>query len=223
MLQYNNSNPENNNEGFNMDDDFINTVSELPDKSLEKRSLTQEIFEWLEVSTSAVIVVVILFTLVFRVATIQGDSMKNTLIENDKVVITNLAYTPKQGDIVVISRNVENSITGQAESDEPIIKRVIAVGGQTVDIDFDRGIVYVDGVALEEDYISTSTTKSHEVEFPVYIPKGYIFVLGDNRLESLDSRSTQIGEEGLIDSRYVLGHAILRIFPFDKIGRLDNK
>ena len=154
--------------------------------------------------------------------------MLNTLIgENritgkvgDKVIITNLGYEPKNGDIVVVSRNAENTVESQQNSDEPIIKRVIAVGGQTVDIDFEKGIVYVDGKALKEDYISSKTVNKYDVQFPVYVPEGYIFVLGDNRAASLDSRNSLIGENGLIDTRYVLGHAIFRIFPFDRIGGL---
>ena len=90
-----------------------------------------------------------------------------------------------------------------------------------MDIDFERGVVSVDGVELEEDYVKTPTTTKYEVEFPLYVPEGYIFVLGDNRNDSLDSRSTRIGEGGLVDTRYVLGHAVLRIFPFDSIGWLD--
>lgn len=203
----------------------------LPDEKPEpqKRTLAQEILEWLDVLVTAIVAVVIIFTLFFRVATISGNSMLNTLIgENpytntvgDKVIITNLAYTPKYGDIVVISRNIKNTVEGQLNGEEPIIKRVIAVGGQTVDIDFSSGTVYVDGKALEESYISSPTVDASDVEFPVYVPEGYIFVLGDNRGDSLDSRSSRIGENGLVDTRYVLGHAIFRIFPFNRIGRLN--
>lgn len=215
------SSPENDGKGFSVD----TAAAQEPEISLEpqkKSGIAGELFEWLDVLATAIIAVVIIFSLIFRVATIDGESMENTLFTGDKVIISNLAYTPKQGDIVVISRNIENTVEDVKTGQVPIIKRVIAVGGQTVDIDFERGVVYVDGVELEEDYTKTPTNTKDGVEFPLYVPEGYIFVLGDNRNESLDSRFTQIGEGGLIDTRYVLGHAILRIFPFDSIGRLDK-
>lgn len=214
------------------EDDFsAEAVALEPQKDKpKKQTITQEILEWLDVLVTAIIAVVVIFSLIFRVATIDGNSMLNTLYGGDefgrnadKVIITNLAYEPKQGDIVVVSRNIENTIEGQVMGDEPIIKRVIAVGGQTVNIDFEKGIVYVDGQALDEPYISTPTTDRSDVQFPVYVPEGCIFVLGDNRGDSLDSRSSRIGNNGLIDTRYVLGHAIFRVFPFDRMGRLDKK
>lgn len=217
-------------EGFVINTDFVNSIEEeSPAADPKNRKAAHEILEWLEILVTAIIAVVVIFSLIFRVATIDGDSMKNTLFGGnkltgavaDKVIITNLMYEPKQGDIVVVSRNIENSVEGQTRSNSPIIKRVIAVGGQTVNIDFTEGIVYVDGKALKEDYTSTPTTNRADVEFPLYVPEGYIFVLGDNRAESLDSRYSQIGENGLIDTRYVLGHAVFRIYPFDRIGGLD--
>lgn len=206
--------------GFQINTDFAESLptEEIPQR---KNTLGQEILEWLDVLCVALISVIIIFSLIFRVATIDGDSMLNTLVENDKVIITNLGYEPKQGDIVVISRNKENSVESQKTSEEPIIKRVIAVGGQTVDIDFQTGTVYIDGAPLKEDYLGSPTHSKYDVEFPLYIPEGCIFVLGDNRMESLDSRSSRIGDGGIIDKRYVLGHAIFRFFPFNKIGALD--
>ena len=193
----------------------------------KKPNLRKDLFDWLDVIVSAVIAVIIIFCFLFRVVTIQGESMENTLYSGEKVVITNLFYEAKQGDIVVISRNTHNSandITGQG----PIIKRVIATEGQYVDIDFKKGKVYVgydlaNMVELEELYTKTLTTRKADVEFPVYVDKGCVFVLGDNRNDSMDSRYSTIGNNGLIDTRYILGHAVFRIFPLDRMGGLGSK
>lgn len=185
-----------------------------------KNNATKEAFEWIEVIVSALLVVVIVFTFVFRVATIVGDSMQNTFFEGQKVIITNWFYTPKAGDVVVVSRNAENN--GEATNENgPIIKRVIAVEGQQVDIDFMNGIVYVDGVALDEPYTKTPTNLKGDVEFPVIVPEGHVFCLGDNRNESLDSRFSRIGDGGMIDKRYILGKVTLRILPFKDFGKVD--
>jgi signal peptidase I len=186
-------------------------------KQKEPVSITKEAFEWLEVVVSAMLAVVIIFTFVFRVATIVGDSMKDTFYENEKIIITDWFYTPKVGDVVVVSRNVSNDYHTD-ESEGPIIKRIIATEGQTVDIDFNKGIVYVDGVALDEPYTRTPTNLHYDIQFPVRVPDNHVFCLGDNRNESLDSRSSRIGNNGMIDERYILGKAVFRVFPFDRFG-----
>ena len=190
------------------------------DKKSFKNSFIFNVFEWLDVVVASVVVVVILFTFVFRLVAIDGDSMNNTLFDGERVIITNMFYTPKRGDVVVISRNTENSsVTGTYE--EPIIKRVIATEGDTVDIDFDKGIVYVNNEALKEDYIKEPTYRKADVKFPLVVKENCVFVLGDNHNDSKDSRTSEIGDNGQVDIKYILGHAVLRIFPLNKFGGID--
>ena len=198
-------------------------MNNLKEKILRHR---KDIFDWLDIVVSAVIAVIVIFCFLFRVVTIQGESMENTLYNNERVIITNMFYEAKQGDIVVISRNTHNSATEVTQG--PIIKRVIATEGQYVDIDFVKGKVYVgydlaNMVELDEPYTKTLTTRKADVDFPVYVDEGCVFVLGDNRNESMDSRYSSIGDNGLIDTRYILGHAIFRIFPLDRMGGLKVK
>lgn len=174
----------------------------------EKNIRLKELVEWLESIAVAVICVIVLFSFVFRIVTISGPSMQNTLFNGDKIVISDMFYTPKCGDVVVISRNY-NNLTSSKTASDPIIKRVIATEGMTVDIDFENGLVYVDGVLLREDYIKNVTTTKWDVDFPLTVGENQIFVLGDNRMESMDSRDSRIG---LIDERYVLGKALFRIY-----------
>jgi signal peptidase I len=187
--------------------------------------VSRDLFDWIDTISIALVAVIIIFTFFFRIATIVGPSMQNTLYSGERVIISNLFYKPKYGDIVVISRNTDNSVGENALGSEPIIKRVIATGGQYVDIDFQTGKVYVgpdlgNMTELVEPYTKTPTNRKWEVDFPVYVEEGYVFVLGDNRNDSLDSRSIYIGKDGLVDTRYILGKAIYRIWPFDTIGGL---
>lgn len=183
-------------------------------------SIVKAAFEFLDIIVAAIVVVVIIFTFVFRMVAIDGDSMLDTLHDKERIIISDLFYEPKRGDIVVISRNTDNSAnSGQYEV--PIIKRVIATEGETVDIDFEAGIVYVNGTALEENYTLEPTYRKGDVEFPVRVPENCVFVLGDNRNDSLDSRFSTIGDNGMVNEKYILGRAIIRVLPFDKFGRID--
>ncbi len=184
--------------------------------------ILKQVYEWLDTVVVAVLLVVFLFTFVFRVVGIEGNSMNNTLKDKDRVVISNFFYEPKAGDIVVISRNYNNDFEVTARSSSPIIKRVIATAGQTVDIDFDNGIVYVDGAPIDEPYIKEPTYKRGSVTFPVTVPENSVFVMGDNRNDSLDSRFLEIGDHGMVDTRYILGKAIFRMLPITSFGGLYN-
>ena len=170
-----------------------------------------EVYDWIQCIIFALVFCVLLFVFGARMVNVVGHSMVPTLEQNDKVIISNLFYHPKQGDIVVLRK--------QTLMDEPIVKRIIATEGQTVDIDFDDGVVYVDGKALDEPYVNTPTNLSYDMTFPVTVPEGKLFVLGDNRNDSLDSRSTDIG---FINENKVLGKVVFRFYPFDKIEIIKN-
>ncbi len=154
----------------------------------------------------------LIYVLFFRLAVVQGDSMRKTLVDGDRLVLlSNLFYTePKRGDIIVASKQ-------SFEDGNCIVKRVIATEGQTVDIDFLHGIVYVDGVALDEPYTLTPTNTQEGVTFPLTVAPGCVFVMGDNRNISKDSRSIEIG---LIDCRQILGKAIFLLTPGSDEGRM---
>ena len=161
------------------------------------------------------VAILLAFLLLFRVVVVSGGSMNDTLIHGDYLLLlNNVLYTePKQGDIIVAAKT-------SFKNGEPIIKRVIATEGQWVDIDFEEGIVYVNGTALEEPYIKTPTNAFEGVGFPLMVDEGCIFVMGDNRNESKDSRSLEIG---LIDKREILGKAIFLFLPgFDEYSGKMN-
>ena len=152
-----------------------------------------------------IIPLLLVFLLFFRVIVVSGDSMYSTLLDGDYLLLLgNLFYQePEPGDIVVISKK-------SFDNGKPIVKRVIAVEGQTVDIDFENALVYVDGIPLEEPYINSPTTFNEGTVFPLTVAENCIFALGDNRGVSRDSRDPAIGQ---IDRREVLGKAILLMIP----------
>ena len=150
-------------------------------------------------------VVMILFLVFFRIIVVSGPSMKMTLLDGDYLLlINNLFYRePEKGDVVVVSKQ-------EYDNGKPIVKRVIATEGQIVDMDFANGIVYVDGLPLEEDYINTPTNLDEGSVFPQIVEENHVFVMGDNRNNSKDSRSLEIGQ---IDKREILGKVALLMVP----------
>lgn len=182
-------------------------LEEIRDKGISK--LVVDIFEWIETLVLAVACVVLLFTLGARTSQVYGESMLPTLHQKDMLMVSRLLYKPHYGDIVVITKP---NYLG-----ETIIKRVIATEGQEVNIDFEQGVVFVNGIALDEPYINEPTYRSFDISFPLIVPKGQVFVMGDNRNKSLDSRSSEIG---LVDQNYILGKAFVRFLPFESFGGL---
>ena len=156
----------------------------------------------------------LVFLLLFRVIVVSGDSMYSTLLDGDYLLLLgNVFYhEPEYGDIVVISKESFDHGT-------PIVKRVIATEGQTVDIDFENGIVYVDAVALSEPYINNLTTMNEGNHFPLTVEDDYVFVLGDNRGVSRDSRDPVIGQ---VDKREILGKAVFLMIPGTSHGDLPR-
>ena len=174
-------------------------------KKEEKPGWKQTVVLYMHDLLYMLVVVMVLFLLVFRVIVVSGSSMYSTLIDGDYLLlVSNLFYQePKYGDIIVASKE-------SFDDGKPIIKRVIATEGQTVDIDFQQGIVYVDGVALQEDYTYTPTNMEEGMEFPLTVEENCVFAMGDNRNRSHDSRSRDIGQ---IDKREILGKAIYLFLP----------
>jgi signal peptidase I len=169
-------------------------------KKVKQTNEKLNIFEIFEAIIAAFFVITLVFTFIFRVFSVDGPSMKPTLQDGDKVVVSTMGYKAQKGDVVVLS-----STEGLKK---PIIKRVVAVAGDTVDINFTTGVVTVNGI--EEHYTDELTTQQFDVAFPLTVPEGTVFVLGDNRGVSLDSRSTQVG---CVDERLIVGKVLFRFFP----------
>ncbi|MDO4153959.1 MAG: signal peptidase I [Candidatus Fimenecus sp.] len=160
----------------------------------------RNIYDFASILVSAVLAVCLIFTFVFKISAVDGDSMNNTLHNGDKVLITARDWTVERGDIVVISQpNAFNKV---------LIKRVIATEGQTVEINGKTHQVIVDGEVLEEPYIAQPLIVQGSWNYPVTVPEGCVFVMGDNRNRSTDSRDSAVG---MIDTRYIVGEAIYRI------------
>lgn len=165
------------------------------------------VFNWVYALVGILCVVFVVFMMFFKVVEVDGASMKPTLNESEKLLVYSLSYTPEQGDIIIV---------GSTNKDEPpLVKRVIATENQTVEVDYKTGKVSVDGKVLNEDYITEmSVPDANEVEYPYTVPKGCVFVMGDNRNESSDSRSRLIKA---VDENHIAGKVIARIYPFSEM------
>ncbi|HIR86147.1 MAG TPA: signal peptidase I, partial [Candidatus Limivicinus faecipullorum] len=153
------------------------------------------------------IICVVIFAFFVRLIDVRGTSMNPTLNNGDKMLVSGLFYSPKAGDVVVFKKD-------EYDPERALVKRVIATEGQVINIDFDNGIVYVDGEAIQEDYIMEPTTNKIDFIGPQTVPEGCVFVMGDNRNASTDSRKTEIG---MVDSRLILGKAYFVIYPLSQM------
>ncbi len=187
----------------------------------------KEIFEWTESVLGAVLSIIIIFTFLVRVTWVSGSSMLPTLTDGDRLLVTDLFYTPHYNDIVILQAN--GLVNENGEYGKPIVKRVIGLEGDKIFIDFDEGVVYRNGEALElennngvlyEDghAINDITLRSLDMTGEVTVPEGFIFVLGDNRNASTDSRSDMVG---FVDLNYLAGKAFFRISPLSSFGTIN--
>ncbi len=165
-----------------------------------------EIFDWVQCIVAALVCTILVFIFCGRIIGVEGSSMFPTLENNDKVLMSNLFFTPEAGDIVILTK--------YSFDDRPIVKRVIAIENQTIDII--DGHVYVNGQMQDEDYLVEGVkTYEIDIDFPVTVPAGNVLVMGDNRGASTDGRSSQIG---MVDKRCILGKVYAVVLPFAHFG-----
>lgn len=195
-----------------MNDEALNPSGEQkPDQ--QKGSFRMDLYFWMQALAVALVALILIFTLAGRVIRVVGDSMLPTLHENDLMLLQSIGYEPQQGDIVVLRK--------ASFMPEPVVKRVIATAGQHVTVDYVNHCVLVDGVALEEPYINEIMNDPHSSELTVLdvtVPEGSIYVLGDNRNRSSDSRNERLGT---VDTRYVLGRVLCILLPFNHFGAVE--
>ena len=167
------------------------------------------LYEWVQALVCSVLAAVLLFAFGARVVGVSGDSMRNTLQNGDLLLVVNslLCGEYRRGDVVIAAKPT-------FENGEPIVKRVIATEGQTVDVDFDGGVVYVDGTVLQEPYIRESTYLSEGTAFPLTVPEGCVFLMGDNRNDSWDSR---YWEHTFVKKEDIIGKAVVSYFPHPRL------
>ena len=185
-------------------EEFNENLEQNDGGEVTERIPGREAYEWARSLVAAVLIITLVFTFAVRMMGVSGPSMIPTLQDGDRLIVINAALcgTYRVGDIVIARK--------ESFDEKPIVKRVIATGGQTVDIDFDLGRVYVDGALLEEEYINDLTYLEEGTEFPLTVPEGSVFLMGDNRNHSSDSRDERLGP---VDERLIIGEAVFLLFP----------
>lgn len=185
-----------------------NTKAKEKEKISPELRARKEAYDWIQCLITALIICVMLFVFFIRIIDVSGSSMNPTLRDGDKMLVSGLFYKPKVGDVVIFKKD-------EYDPDKALVKRVIATEGQVVNIDFDQGIVYVDGEPIEEDYISELTINKIDFIGPQTVPDNCVFVMGDNRNASTDSRDKRIG---MVDARLIIGRAYCVIYPTSELG-----
>ena len=193
---------------------FLDSQKGLDDEDIvetKPMKRARALFDFIEIVTFTILIILVLSSFLVRHTVVDGASMDKTLADGQHLIISDFLYTPKYGDIIVFQPL-------NADSTAPLIKRVIATAGQTVEIN--DGVVYINGVAIDEEYVYLDgAIDPRYLDYPeTEIPEGYVFVLGDHRNNSKDSRYDEIG---LVDVRSILGRVILRITPLSKFGAVD--
>lgn len=197
-------------------------LEDAPEERENREDWRQSLFEWLQLLSIVLVVIVSLFTFVVSVVGVDGSSMYPTLHHRDLMLVQRIAYTPRQGDVVVLRK--DNTFDNQA-----LVKRVIATGGQSVYIDYEANTITVDGQLLEEPYLNYEFDAVYGDDFMAErvdldlqyanqeftVPEGCVFVCGDNRNHSSDSR---VADLGMVDERYVIGRVLVVFFPFSHFG-----
>ncbi|MBQ8449108.1 MAG: signal peptidase I [Clostridia bacterium] len=197
-----------------MNENNINTDAVTENAEEEKRTPQQAVYDWIEIVAVSLSVVLLFLTFIARVTTVVGDSMLPTLHDGESLLVIGIGYTPKSGDIVVVQDD-------RSEINYPIVKRVIGTENDVIEFDFDNWAVYVNGEKLDEDYINKKdfvNMKSYGCDDRVKVPEGCVFVMGDNRNGSTDSRDSRLGFVSVDD---VIGKVALRLSPLDKFGAVD--
>lgn len=196
-------------------DDAPNTTSRSKHITKRKSKAARVVYDWMEDLVMAIVLVAVVFTFFVRAITVDGSSMNPNYYDGDRLLVSGQVFNVKQGDVVIV--NNVNTVTG------PIIKRVIATEGQTVDFDNDNGHILIDGASvddsqygLENGITKISWSNYQALDFPAVVPEGCVFVLGDNRELSKDSRYADVG---MIDIRNILGKALLKIYPLNDFGK----